>query len=117
MLSPSQSSCIDDSLEQLERALKLWAGGKNPLTKVPANGSSKRAGPEPFTEAAWGLRARNWVKTAARLSDGDWVQIMSGVASRVQGCTPGGSDESDAIDGLDEGAGVATLDPRTCIEL
>ena len=80
----------------------------------------KRPLKEAFAEEWWGLCARNWVKTAERLTDGDWVEIMFDVNARAKLPGSAGAVMSDGLSDSAimqaEGSG-SVLNPRACMEL
>ena len=83
------------------------------------SGNVKRPPKEPFCEEKWGGSARNWAKTAGRLTDNDWEEIMADVNERVRkqggvGLSDDGLNNDGVSLGATEGSGG---DPRMSIEL
>ena len=91
------------------------------MAKAPSavSGTAKRPLKEPFCEEKWGGSARNWARTAGRLTDSDWEEIMADVNERVR--KQGGvglSDDGLNSDGMSLGAAEGSGgDPRMSIEL
>ena len=88
---------------------------KRPQVAVPGTITTKKTA---FTEDLWGGRAREWVKTAERLSSADWVEINAEVKVRIgilteEGCTEGPAGTA----GEASTAAGSTVDARACIEL
>ena len=70
-----------------------------------------------FTEDLWGGRAREWVKTAERLSSADWVEINAEVKIRIGILTEEVSTEPTGTGEASTAPVGPAVDARACIEL
>ena len=81
----------------------------------------KRVQIKPFNEDGWGKQARDWVKTAQRLSHDEWESIMDDVNTRIgrPGSSAAGSSEQvDSEDACQQEAEDANAaNSRRTIEL